>query len=69
MKIWLECDSETFEVWTEAHPYGDELELPDELVAEYKAARARLGLVQRKILEIYDSTWAQREHAEHHYGE
>lgn len=54
MKIWLECDSETFEVWTKANPYGDELEVPDELVAEYKAAIARLRLAQQRIFEIYN---------------
>lgn len=57
MKIWLECDSETFEVWTGEHPYGDELELPDELVAEYKATKAKLGLLQRQILAIYDEVY------------
>lgn len=54
MKIWLECDSQTFEVWKESHPYGDELEVPDELVAEYERLSTMLGLVKRQIVEIYD---------------
>jgi len=54
MQVWIESDSQAFNIWTKPNPYGVEVDISTELVMEHEALEKRLGEVRRQIQAEYD---------------
>ena len=52
MKVWIEEDSCTFEIHKTETPYGVEVEIPSDLIAQYEKATAQVGILTREIYRM-----------------
>ena len=50
MKIWIEEDSQNFELHKSETPYSTAVEVDPELIAEYETLTRRMGVIKREIL-------------------
>ena len=54
MKVWIEADSESFEIWKSEHPYGVETEVPSDLLEEYENVIKRAGEIRTELYRMMD---------------
>jgi hypothetical protein len=50
MKIWIEEDSQNFELHKSETLYGTPVEVDPKLIAEYENLTRRMGAIKREIL-------------------
>ena len=54
MKVWIEADSCTFEIYKTETRYGVEVDIPSDLIAEYEKTTIQLGILTREIYRMMD---------------